>query len=293
MFAVAKTSMDAGSDPLFNLLTLSLSGQWSSDVVWTQADDSTRAIVQIDTTSRQVYVFAAAPCCSGGTIYMKKAALDNPQFSSGLGTPFIHSDAHPEANNPTSTKQVVSASTDLVVMASDDQTRTYLYNRIDLGPAGPDTTPPQTTITTRAARARPVRRTPRSPSPRTSPAPPSPAASTAQPAQACTSPQSYSGLGSGSHTFSVAATDGAGNTDPTPATHTWSVEQDTTPPETTITSAPPASTSSTSASFCVQLQRVRIDVRLQPRRRARAGVHVAAGLQRPVRREPHVLGGSH
>ena len=248
VFAVAKTSMDANSDPLFNLLTLSTSGQWSSDVVWTQADDSTRAIVQIDTTSRQIYVFGAAPCCSGGTIYMKKAALDNPQFSSGLGTPFIHKDAHPEANNPTSTKQVVNATTDLVVMASDDQTRTYLYNRIDLGPSGPDTTPPQTTITS---------------------APPATTGATdatfefssseagstfacsldGAPAQACTSPKSYSGLGLGSHTFTVAATDSSGNTDQTPATHTWSVEQDTTPPQTTITSAPPSTTSSTSASF--------------------------------------------
>ena len=75
--------MDANSDPLFNLLTLSTSGQWSSDVVWTQADNSTRAIVQIDRTNREVYVFGAAPCCAGGTIYMKKAALDNPQFAPG------------------------------------------------------------------------------------------------------------------------------------------------------------------------------------------------------------------
>jgi hypothetical protein len=38
---------------------------------------------------------------------------------------------------------------------------------------------------------------------------------------ACTSPASYSALGAGAHTFAVRATDGAGNTDPTPATATW------------------------------------------------------------------------
>ena len=248
VFAVAKTSMDASSDPLFNLLTLSLGGQWSSDVVWTQADDTTRAIVQIDRTNRELYVFGAAPCCSGGTIYFKKAALDNPQFAPGLGTPFIHSAAHPEANNPTSTKQTVNASTGLVVMASDDQTRTYLYNRLSLGAPPPDTTPPETTITG---------------------APPASTGSTdatfeftasesgstfacsldGAPAQACTSPQTYAGLSAGSHTFSVTATDPEGNTDATPDTHTWSVEQDSTPPETTITSAPPASNGSTDATF--------------------------------------------
>jgi hypothetical protein len=38
---------------------------------------------------------------------------------------------------------------------------------------------------------------------------------------ACSSPASYSGLASGSHTFQVRATDLAGNTDPTPAAQTW------------------------------------------------------------------------
>ncbi|HET6656454.1 MAG TPA: Ig-like domain-containing protein [Gaiellaceae bacterium] len=42
---------------------------------------------------------------------------------------------------------------------------------------------------------------------------------------ACTSPKSYAGpLGQGSHTFTVRATDGAGNTDGTPATYTWTVD---------------------------------------------------------------------
>jgi hypothetical protein len=39
----------------------------------------------------------------------------------------------------------------------------------------------------------------------------------------CTSPTSYTGLSEGSHTFSVRATDSAGNTDATPAERTWTV----------------------------------------------------------------------
>lgn len=41
---------------------------------------------------------------------------------------------------------------------------------------------------------------------------------------ACASPQDYSGLGSGSHTFQVRAKDAAGNVDPTPASYTWNIE---------------------------------------------------------------------
>ncbi|TCN37642.1 hypothetical protein EV644_11194 [Kribbella orskensis] len=227
VFAVAKTSMDAPSDPLINLLVLTPSGQWTSRPVYTKADDSTRAIVQIDTSSREVYVFAAAPCCTGGTIYYKKAGLDNPVFQPGLGTAFIHNAAHPEANNPTSTKQNLSGATGLLVLAGDDETRRYLYNRLTLGGAPPpDTDPPETTITS---------------------APPavtssldatftfssSEAGSTfacsldGQPAAPCTSPTAYTGLGFGSHTFSVTATDAAGNGDPSPAAHAWLIQAET------------------------------------------------------------------
>ncbi len=64
---------------------------------------------------------------------------------------------------------------------------------------------------------------------------------------ACTSPQAYTGLADGSHTFHVRAIDGAGNVDATPASYTWTI--DTAPPDTSITANPPNPTNSTSASF--------------------------------------------
>ena len=53
--------------------------------------------------------------------------------------------------------------------------------------------------------------------------------------------KSYSSLGPGSHTFEVRAIDGANNTDASPAEYNWVIEaSDSTPPETTMDSAPAA-----------------------------------------------------
>ena len=64
---------------------------------------------------------------------------------------------------------------------------------------------------------------------------------------ACTSPLDYAGLAEGDHSFSVQATDAAGNTDATPATFDWEI--DVTPPDTTITSGPADPTNLAVASF--------------------------------------------
>jgi CSLREA domain-containing protein len=63
----------------------------------------------------------------------------------------------------------------------------------------------------------------------------------------CASPAEYDALGDGLHTFSVRATDAAGNADASAADYAWTV--DTTPPETTITLSPSALTNSADASF--------------------------------------------
>ncbi|HEX9001860.1 MAG TPA: putative Ig domain-containing protein, partial [Blastocatellia bacterium] len=64
---------------------------------------------------------------------------------------------------------------------------------------------------------------------------------------ACTSPQTYTGLSDGSHTFQVRATDAVGNVDNTPASFTWLI--DTVAPDTTITANPANPSGSASASF--------------------------------------------
>ena len=59
--------------------------------------------------------------------------------------------------------------------------------------------------------------------------------------------KTYTGLSDGQHNFTVAATDQAGNLDPTAASVTWMI--DTTAPQTSIDSQPSNPTTSTSATF--------------------------------------------
>ncbi|MFN2540288.1 MAG: hypothetical protein ABR549_19335 [Mycobacteriales bacterium] len=147
VFAAVKTSLNHPTDPLINLLVLRADGTWTSAVFGTVADNHTRAIVQVDADDRRVYMFAASPCCSGGSIYMKSAPLDDIRFPPGRGTPFIQSDTDPKINNPTSSKQVVGRASGLVVMAGDDSTRRYLFNDLDLSGSSTTTTQPTTTTT--------------------------------------------------------------------------------------------------------------------------------------------------
>jgi hypothetical protein len=51
----------------------------------------------------------------------------------------------------------------------------------------------------------------------------------------CASPLSFIALGDGQHTFAVRATDAAGNTDPTPAIWTWTIDTSLPPPPITAT----------------------------------------------------------
>ena len=64
---------------------------------------------------------------------------------------------------------------------------------------------------------------------------------------ACTSPEPYSGLAESAHAFAVRAKDAAGNLDPTPAVHAWTV--DTTAPDTSFLSTPATPSSNATPSF--------------------------------------------
>jgi hypothetical protein len=224
--ASVKTSLNNSSDPLIVVLVRHPDGSWDRDNVYGRAGENhTRAIVLLDDTNDTVHVFAAAPCCSGGVVYHKKASFaalanGNP-FANGLGAAFIRSSLDTTINNPTSTKQTLDSTTGLVVLASDDTSRYYLHNRLDL--ADPDTLIPDTFIDSGPSG------TVGSTSAKFSFSSDNTAARfecrlDGAAFSSCTSPHSYTDLAVGTHTFEVRAVTTAGP-DPSPASRTWTVDE--------------------------------------------------------------------
>jgi hypothetical protein len=159
VFAATKTSLNGdqcppssanAQNPLILLVFMDGTGGWQRRTFSTAADCETRPLVQLDPDNRQLYMFATQPAPnssygSGGSIMYKQTSLDNPNFASGPGTPFIQLAADPKINNVSGTKQTVNGTSGLVVIAADDSTHRYVHNAISIGA---DTTPPTVTATT-------------------------------------------------------------------------------------------------------------------------------------------------
>ncbi len=159
LFAAVKTSVGdsssctGGTDLIRLVVRNPTTNTWKWAAFGGTAENHTRPIVLLDTTTRTVYMFATAPE-SCGIIYMKTSKMDNLSFPAGKGTPFISSSTNTCINNATSTKQTVNANTGLVVMASDKNSQNYLHNIQEIGGSSATATP--TTAVTNTPTATPT-----------------------------------------------------------------------------------------------------------------------------------------
>ena len=132
VFVAAKTSFLGDSDPLIVLLVRSTDGTWSSSTESLHANTNTRGIVLLDEPHDRLYLFVASTE-AGGNILYKSTSMSNPSFvASGQGDIFIDNPTDAHLNNPTSTKQNLTSSTGLVVLASDSTSHFYAHNFVDL-----------------------------------------------------------------------------------------------------------------------------------------------------------------
>jgi hypothetical protein len=118
------------------------------------SNNHTRPLVLLDSDNRMVYMFATSPTACG-IIYMKSSSMDNLSFPPGVGQPFVSSNTYTCLNNVTSTKQTLNATTDLVVLASNEinannpaEKGYYMHNVLTIGSPPVDNTPPVVTAKT-------------------------------------------------------------------------------------------------------------------------------------------------
>ncbi len=175
IFAVTKTSFTLATAPIIVLLRCAAgsncmsASNWQVYTVYQVQDNYTRAILLIDITNRKLHIFATSPQ-SGGSIYQKTADMDNIQFATGPGDPFIKSATDTKINNATSTKQNLNSTTGLVVLASDSSTHYYLHNYLSLG-TGATATPANTPTHTSTPSNTPPPTATRTPTPSDTPPP--------------------------------------------------------------------------------------------------------------------------
>lgn len=132
VFAAHKTGLTEPDDPLVVLLVRQPTGTWEHHVFGRRLQNHGRPIVLLDEEHGRIYLFASRPE-AGGAIYFKTSDIDSIEFPEGFGEPFIESSGDTNIHNATSTKQNLSRNSGLLVIASDQDTRFYFHNFLNLG----------------------------------------------------------------------------------------------------------------------------------------------------------------
>lgn len=132
VYLASKTS-EKRERPLAVLYVRSPEGVWSMHPFGTGRDGHTRPIVLLDEEQRRIHMFAAAPE-SGGVVYHKQTSFDAIAFPPGTGDLVLQNLVDRRINNVTSTKQSVSQSSGILILASGSTNR-YFFNFLPLAAA--------------------------------------------------------------------------------------------------------------------------------------------------------------
>ncbi len=128
VYAVVKTQVQVGPEPLILLNRRDPDGNWTYHTVGAKSEDHTRPIVLLDPEQQLVHVLATTIVSGRSVIVRKSTSLETLVFPQGRGQPFIDSPADSFVNNITSTKQNLTHSSGLLAIACDPITRYYFHN---------------------------------------------------------------------------------------------------------------------------------------------------------------------
>ncbi len=140
IYVAVKTSLNnvsgAPNDPLIAMLRRSSNGTWSAFPVSPVSQDATRPIAALSPGQNAIWVWAAR----SGEIDVWESSFTSPGFNSNGFVPWVKGSG--AADDPTSTKQVVTAASGAVVEASIHGSTQYWHN--EFLPTAP---PPAPSIT--------------------------------------------------------------------------------------------------------------------------------------------------
>jgi RTX calcium-binding nonapeptide repeat (4 copies) len=123
VYAVTKTKFSSAANPGTMLHRRTATGNWSSHTVSIASLRRTRPILLLDPQHNAIRVFES----EGSSVYMKKSRLGSISFPTHRAGTVVLRDTGSSVGNPTSTKQLISNRTRLVVLASNDRTKRYWH----------------------------------------------------------------------------------------------------------------------------------------------------------------------
>jgi Ca2+-binding RTX toxin-like protein len=124
VYAVTKTKFSSAANPGILLHRRTAAGNWSSHEVTDAGFGRTRPIVILDEQHNAIRVFEGQ---TGGPVFMVKSRLGTINFPAHRRGAVVMSDTGSSVGNPTSTKQNISNTTRLVVLASNNATKRYWH----------------------------------------------------------------------------------------------------------------------------------------------------------------------
>jgi len=134
VIAVVKTSRVTGTDPLIDVLARTgnadVAGTWTNRIVSSVSQNGTRPVLVLDSEASQANVFITDTAAGTGhyLITRRTASLATLSFgAASIGTPFISSTVNGSLNNGTSTKQITTIASGLILEAENIPNRTYLH----------------------------------------------------------------------------------------------------------------------------------------------------------------------
>jgi hypothetical protein len=147
VYAVTKTKYTGPTRAGTVLSRRATDGSWTNNTISRASLDRTRPIVLLDEQHKRIRVFEASTLDTA--IYMKDSEIGHIGFAEVSAGAKVIQDTGSKMGDPTSTKQTISNSTRLIVLATNRSTKVYWHTYFQIIPCIKGTSGPNRLVGTR------------------------------------------------------------------------------------------------------------------------------------------------